>query len=469
MNKQQSKHTLVITGLLILVLLGTVAAGLFSNIGGRTASASDSITTSDTLNKNFVDVNGLLKMPSKVTTMYSTVNINSEDGGATFLDGILYTFSDYYNGQSGVLMQAWDQETGKKLWSVGVQDWSISLTSDGKHVFFYDQGVLSCLDKRTGAVVWKGVPHVASPFLFGANRNITAHINEKTHTAVLYVIGWEYESIPPQIQYEGKWITPINKQAIAHKVRSPGIWILDANTGKLLSRLDLPTLTFSSYGRSGELLCDGNTLYAGIPESTESEYPAQKSSLIAFDLRTKKLLWKKSVDGECSQLVKRGNKLIFLRNSEWIDVWQIGTSSNLVKRLWTHDSTAGQWNSFAVDSSHLYFPCGDGKLIAFYLDTGKEAWRQQFSSYKTGEIDDPTKLRYLYPIMTLTMTLDLLYVQDGGGLVVGFDPASGRKLWSKRISTVIFGQIFYHDWFILRPVDKGFLVLFDNGRVDLWK
>src|SRR5664280_1916386 len=140
MNKQPSKHTLVITGLLILVLLGTVAAGLFSNIGGRTASASDSITTSDTLNKNFVDLNGLLRMPSKVTTMYSTVNINSEDGGATFLDGILYTFSDYYNGQSGVLMQAWDQETGKKLWSVGVQDWSISLTSDGKHVFFYDQG-----------------------------------------------------------------------------------------------------------------------------------------------------------------------------------------------------------------------------------------------------------------------------------------------------------------------------------------
>lgn len=470
MNKESPKHTWVIAGLLILVLLGTVAAGLFSNVGGRTASASDSITTSDTLNKNFVDVNGLLRMPSKVTTVYSTVNINSEDGGATFLDGILYTFSDYYNGQSGVLMQAWDQETGKKLWSLDIQDWSISLASDGKHVFFYDQGVLSCLDKRTGAVVWKGVPHAAPPFLFGANHNITVHINEKTHTAdMLYVIGWEYESIPPQIQYEGKWITPSNRQAIAQKVRNPGIWILDANTGKLLSRLDLPTLTFSSYGRSGELLCDGNTLYAGIPESMESEYPVQKSSLMAFDLQTKELLWKKSVDGECSQLVKQGNKLIFLRNSEWIDVWQVGTSSNLVKRLWTHDSTAGQWNSFAVDSSHLYFPCGDGKLIAFDLDTGKEAWRQQFSSYKTGEIDDPTKLRDLYPIMTLTMTRDLLYVQDGGGLVVGFDPASGRRLWSKRISTVLFGQIFYRNWFILRPIDKGFLVLFDNGRVDLWK
>jgi outer membrane protein assembly factor BamB len=443
-------------------------ASLFGSIGSRTASASDS-KTSGVLDKNFVDVNGLLKTPSKVRTMYSTVNIDGEDGSATFLDGILYTFSDYNNGQDGVLMQAWDQETGKKLWSLGMQDWSISLTSDGKHVFFYDQGVLSCLDKRTGTVVWKGVPYTASPFLFGANRNITVHINEKTHTAdMLCVIGWEYESIPPQIQYEGKWITPINKQAIAQKVRNPGIWILDANTGKLLSRLDLPTLTFSSSGHSGELLCDGNTLYAGIPESTESEPPVQKSSLMAFDLRTRKLLWKKSVDGECSQLVKRGNRLVFLRNSEWIDVWRIGTSSSLVKRLWTHDSTAGQWNSFAADSSHVYFPCGDGKLIAFDLDTGREAWRQQFSPYKAPEPGDRATLHDLYPIITLTMTRGLLYVQDGGGLVVGFDPASGRKLWSKRISQVVWGML-SRNWFIVRPVDKGFLVLFDSGRVDLWK
>ena len=92
MNKQSWKRPWVIAGLLALALLGTVMAGLFSNIGSRTVSASDSTTTSGTLNKNFVDVNGLLRIPSKVTTMYSTVNINREDGGATFLDGILYTF-----------------------------------------------------------------------------------------------------------------------------------------------------------------------------------------------------------------------------------------------------------------------------------------------------------------------------------------------------------------------------------------
>jgi len=70
--------------------------------------------------------------------------------------------------------------------------------------------------------------------------------------------------------------------------------------------------------------------------------------------------------------------------------------------------------------------------------------------------------------MTLTTTRNVLYVQDGGGLVAVFDPATGKELWNKRLSNIVWGQTATSGWFVLQVVDKGFLVITSDGKVDLW-
>jgi outer membrane protein assembly factor BamB len=75
----------------------------------------------------------------------------------------------------------------------------------------------------------------------------------------------------------------------------------------------------------------------------------------------------------------------------------------------------------------------------------------------------------LYPDMTLTTTRDVLYVQDGGGLVAALDPATGKELWNKRISQVEWHQTYVMNRFVFQPVDKGFVVITDDGKVELWK
>jgi outer membrane protein assembly factor BamB len=479
MNRQPQKRPWIIAGLLVLALLSTAMTGCdkatVPDSVNRTTSqtvsgtvSSTNQTVSGTVNRTFVDVNGLLTAPTKVTMSYHVASLNTEDVWSTFLDGALYAFSDYLNtqhNQSGIQMTVWDQATGKKLWSLDMkQNWSTHLASDGKRLFFHVGGALSCLDKTTGATIWKTAPSVAFPFVFGANSEIVMHINEKSHVADrLYVIGGEYESLPPQIAYEGKMVAPGTRQKIIQKVRNLGIWILDATTGKLLGRFDLPTLTFNGYS-VGELLCDGATLYASIPESTEAEYPTQKSSLVAFDLTTNKMLWQESVDGEGLNLVKQGNVLTFVRTVEysdrWIDIWQISIDG--ATRLWTRKidmATNGYWGNFAVDSTQLYLQGNNGVLMALDLATGKEIWKQQFASYKTAGLEMPENL---YPNMTLTTTRDVLYVEDGGGLVTALHPVTGEKLWSKRFSHVA-------GWFTLQVVDKGFFVVAGDGKVDLWK
>jgi outer membrane protein assembly factor BamB len=162
----------------------------------------------------------------------------------------------------------------------------------------------------------------------------------------------------------------------------------------------------------------------------------------------------------------------------WIDTWKTGTDS--IQRLWTHQinaSTVYGQNpreiSLAVDGIHVYLQDSKGALMALDLATGKESWRQQFAPYKTnftdGSMEDMKKLYDLYPDMTLRMTKSVLYVQDGGGLVVGIDPATGKKLWEKRISQVTWHQTHTDNMFAFCPVDKGFMIIMSDGTVSLWQ
>ncbi|MHB8107674.1 MAG: outer membrane protein assembly factor BamB family protein [Candidatus Cryosericum sp.] len=457
-GRQLRKHLRIIATLLMLTLFSTGMTGCRSP--GTVEWTSQS--TSDTVNNAFVDVDGFLVAPTKVVTSYPTEELNLGNdayaGGPQFVDGALYTFT-YRDGHEDVWVTAWDQATGRKLWSADTGlTWIYSSVSDGKHLFLHTDNTFCCLDGKTGTTVWKNTLTAVSPFAFDLSGQMVLHINKQDNVADrLYVLGAEMKKLDS-----------------GSEQRNPGIYILDGADGKLLGRIDWPALTLSNGG--GELLCDGPALYASIPESTKADYPAQTSSLVAFDLTTNKVMWQERVDGEGSNLVKQTSILIFVRSASysdrWIDVWQINAHG--ATRLWTRQADAtpeeGLITSFAVDNTYVYLQGSKGVFRALSLWSGQETWKHQFAPTKGPITDGPDvgKLHDTYPTMTLTPAREVLYVQDGGGLVTAFDPM-GNELWSKRIANIQIGQTSARGLFVFQPVDKGFLVIASDGKVDVWK
>jgi len=462
-NKHPQKRPWIIAGLLILTLLSTAMTGCQNQ------------ATLSTVNSTFVDVNGLLTAPTKIVASYATENLNlgndSCAGIPQFLDGTLYTFS--YHDDLTQWTTAWDQATGKKLWSVATNA-SVSMspyTTDGNHLFFVRMDMLksgepgvvasiACLDKTTGATLWQSIPVHASSRDFNILSNIAVRIDEQKQLAQLYVIGQEY-------------LTSTYGSTTTAEVLLPNIWTSDVTTGTFHQELIAwPGGTARVFTSGGRLLSNGTMLYASIPESTPS---ASSSMLVAINLDTNKILWSEQVNGEVTDLIKQGDRLVVLlsnnKQERSIDVWNIHAGSfDKAERLWTRQIDTNPAH-FAVDKANVYLQGSNGALVALDLATGKEAWRHQFASYKTPITDGPDlgKSYDLYPDMTLTTTRDVLYVQDGGGLVVALDPATGKELWNKRISQVVWNQTSVDNTFVFHPVDKGFLVIASDGKVTLWK
>ena len=235
----------------------------------------------------------------------------------------------------------------------------------------------------------------------------------------------------------------------------------------MLDSIDLTGISLYP-GARGQLLSDGAILYTCIPSSETT------SSLAAFDLDTNKMLWKEQLSGEATNLIKQGDMLVIpvssINQGLSIDVWKIGAGSfNKTKQLWTRQITMNPPN-LAVDSTHVYLQSSNGALMALDLTTGKEVWKQQFAPYKVHDYrgSDFETLHDLYPQMTLTTTRDVLYVNDGGGLVTALDPATGKELWNKRISQVVWNKTSVDNMFVFHPVAKGFFVIASDGKVDLW-
>jgi len=195
-NKQPQKRPWKVAGLLILTLLSTAMTGCQNQ------------ATSGTVNSTFVDVNGLPTAPTKVAASYATENLNlgndSCAGTPQFLDGTLYTFS--YHDDLTQWTTAWDQATGKKLWSVATNA-SVymppytTFTTDGKYLFFVrtdlfksgEPGVvasIACLDKTTGATLWQSIPAHASSRDFNILSNIAVRIDEQKQTTCTAICHW---------------------------------------------------------------------------------------------------------------------------------------------------------------------------------------------------------------------------------------------------------------------------------------
>jgi hypothetical protein len=265
-NRQPQRRPWIIAGLLILALLSTTMTGCDKS----TVPDSGNGTTSGTVNSTFVDVTGLLTAPAKVAASYATEDLHLGNdacaGIPQFLDGTLYTFS--YHDDLTQWTTAWDQATGKKLWSVytNASAYIRPFATDGNHLFFVRAGLVMsgvpdvaasivCLDKTTGATLWQSTPTVTSPFVFGVRSNIAVHINEQSHAADrLYVIGGEEgtsTSVPT-----------------TDEVRHPGIWIWNATTGVLQDRIDWtvhpPRNIWAAAVRWWNVVCEYSRVFGAI-------------------------------------------------------------------------------------------------------------------------------------------------------------------------------------------------------------
>ena len=477
-NRHAQRHSWIVAGLLVLALLGTAMTG-----------CRHQQTASGTVNSTFVDVDGLLTAPTKVVTSYQTEDMglgnDSCAGLPQFLDGMIYTFTyrTRSDGDQDTWTTAWDQATGKNLWSVctNARTWTDTpLYSSGSHLFYvssvltFDTNLnanttsmsIVCLDKTTGATVWKHDEFTSSPLFFEVDSAIAMHISKQSGLADrLYVVGGLVAAVP--LPDPSATTVPDRTP----QTTNPGIWMFDAANGSFLWRIAWPSFS-NLYGTTVPLLCDGATLYTNISESAMAEYPAQKSSLAAFDLATNKLLWKQEIDAEGVGFIKQGDMLISFRGRESLDAWKVGISG--ATRLWTRQlelsPEGGTYTSFGVDSAHVYLQGANGVFRALDLATGKEAWKHQFAPTKEPITDGPNvgKMVDTYLSMTFTTTRDVLYVEDGGGLLAAFEPATGKELWSKQISNVQHGQTSTHGMYVLQLVDKGFYVIFSDGKVDLW-
>jgi len=475
-NKQLQKRPWIIAGLLVLALLSTAMTGCQNH------------ATSSSANNTFVDVNGLRTAPTKAAASYPTENLNlgndSCAGIPQFLDGTLYTFS--YRNDGNQWTTAWNQTTGKKLWLWPTNaDASLSPTTtfvtDGKYLFFIKQQIYKSegtpddrepcfiyLNEATGVDLQGDIllepvgtlyTHVLS--------NIALHVNEQSHTPdKIYLLCDEGERNPS---------APSNPMIDRATGRGVEIRVRDIATAAMLDSLDMTGIPVYR-DTPGRLLCDGDILYACVPSS------ATASTLVAFDLRTNERLWTQVIGGTIAKdMVKQGDALVIpytvspstaVSTQRWIDVWKASAQGS--QRLWTRQvfGNSGEMNIasvyFAVDSTHVYLEDINGILLALDLKNGNEVWRQHFSPYKRFMAINHGSESDWYPDMTLTTVRNLLYVQDGGGLVASVDPTTGKKLWEKRISEILWDQQQIDNAFVFHPVDKGFLVIASNGKVDLW-
>jgi hypothetical protein len=442
MTRTSLKHVSVVALTTSLVL----AVGILTGCNPQTIS-----TVLPSVNNMFVDVAGLRQAPSKVVLSYPTEDFDHDNSSLpVFMNGAMYTFAGTQDGKTR--MTRWNLATGEKGWSVIVSPdpWPASLS-------------------------WQMMPDPwpndslpnATEILYFVGNSVTAHDSIATWNDSTGLPSWS-QRLPLAA---GQTTCSILSAPLPMTVTGPSLWASQVcavvlasppslgfgqedpsglriwyATGMLAARIAWPTLTTPVYTTSVPLLYDGATIYAALPVTT----PHDKSiittrsgttytDLVAMSTKTRKVRFLSSFRGLVNQLIKQDDHLVLLRAKgdsimpPVIDVLMLGT------RPWQHvvasasldDGTA--WTSIAVDGPDF------GKPIDYH------------------------------PEMTLTATRGILYVQDGGGLVVGIDPSTGKGLWEKRISQVVWHQTYAENRFLVQPVDKGFRVIMFDGTVSLWQ
>ncbi|MFZ2413043.1 MAG: PQQ-binding-like beta-propeller repeat protein [Candidatus Cryosericum sp.] len=461
----------------------------------------DPATVLPSVNNTFVVVNGLRRAPANAVVTYLTEDLNLGDDGTSgfpvLVGGSMYTIKETDNGKTQ--LTKWHLDTGEKGWSVAVSPtpWPASLSSAIGGDPWPDDSLPSAYENLyyVGTTL---TPHDSIVCITNSSGVLT------WSQPLSMVAGAYYEiisAITPLVTPGQKASDNLVCAVVVERAASgdnSGIWIWHSN-GILDHRISYP-MTNPIDPICIPVLYDGATIYAALPVSSphdksilKTEYGNTYTDLVAISTATWRVKVLYSFPGLVHQLVKQGDALVLLRE-RWST--NVDTASPAIDVV-SLDAAAGQhavtsfedgtpWTSIAVDSTRIYAAAtgsslssfgntsetsADGTLTAFSLAALKKDWTVQFAPYKSTIMDGPgvgEPVDY-YPKMVLAATKDVLYVQDGGGLVVGIDSATGRRLWEKRMSQVDWHQTYTLNQFLLQPVDLGFRVIQSDGTISIWQ
>jgi outer membrane protein assembly factor BamB len=181
-------------------------------------------------------------------------------------------------------------------------------------------------------------------------------------------------------------------------------------------------------------------MYVTISNSDES--------LIAFDLRTGKTLWRKRYgDIEVSPLLSSGRLYVGNLHGEFLcigskdgeQVWKFQIPDN--RRLKGIRSTP------ALEDTSVVFGCDDGFVYALSTASGKERWR-----YDTG---GPVE-------SSVSVSSGVVYAGSLDGRMVAIDLNTGRELWRAGVGSGIRGGVALSDELIVVPTVGGRLTGLDR-------
>jgi len=463
MGKAGLRQVSTVAVLMIVVLAATTLSGC------RSADLPVSVGP-HTVNDTFVDVNGLKQAPSKVTLSYPTqkagYNGMQYANVPNSLDGILYAMSQEAEDNYEVRTTAWDQMTGKKIWSIvgyGVDDQRSAYDADS----IYTGNV--CLDRATGSIKWRSVfPDSKTVF-----RNMCSTILPDTSKSNpianrLYAVEAAGQNIENVDQY-GRQIRVPNVEDYS------GIYVWDASNGKFIDYIKYPTLS-TDFGPPISLLYDDGTIYADLCVSSPQDKSIVTASdgadavytdVVAIDTKTLEVTPIGSLVGSPEKLIEQDDRLILLVSSgnantelkKSIVVLPLDAQQdhNLQqsKLVSTAFSDGTYWYSIAVDNNRVYAANDTGTLVALRLPSLTVVWKRQFAK------DDGTK-QYYFPSPRLVATRDVLYAYATGGLVFGTDPATGKELWTTNITKVVTPLTNPDNLWLFRAIDNGFLVVMSD-------
>lgn len=423
-------------------------------------------------NPTYVSVMGRTSAPTRVVTSYSTedTGLGTVDyiAGPQFIGDTICIFS--YAADGRIRLTAWNRKTGTKRWSIktgsGLRT-SLQLRSlacDGTYLFAiwaaseagaFSRDAVVCIDAATGKIVWNDTSLAMPSYAFSADGDceIVVHVDSATGTAdKLYTVAHEAKR---------------DRLGMEHD-RNFGVWCLDAATGKFISRFDLP-MASPGWIRTCNLVCDADTLYVCTDTSETKPYT---SIFTGYDVKSGKKLWEKDIAGGCyNDLMKQGDIITFEYN-DLVSVWRTGTGAPA--ELWTRKldarSGTGLYSDIAIDNTRLYLG-GKGETVsAFALVTGDKLWSQRLNvHYQHHNNDDYNKIEDIEPAMNITSTRNVLYVNDGGGMIHALDPADGKALWARRFSQVDWCQTYIANQFVADYGDGTVTMIMADGKVNVWK
>jgi len=294
--------------------------------------------------------------------------------------------------------------------------WAYTMTGGGQPTVVGDwlfvtnrSGRFYALDAKTGCVHWvdQGLSSRSAPMVFRS-------------------------SIAPS-----GWATVIGVGRTVHA--------LDAQTGKELWKTDqLETHIASSVG--GALVVSGDRVFVPFSSGEEvyamqSSYPccSFRGSVVALDLQTGRQLWKTSVITEPSHPLPDNAAGAHRRGPAGGAIWSAPTAD--AKRSLVYVATGDSYTDAPTK--------GDDAIVAIEMSTGKIRWSTQVTqgdNYIMGcEPGQPHSANCNSPqgpdfdfgtspiLMTLKGGRQVLLAGQKSGLTYGFDPDTGKLLWTTRV------------------------------------